>query len=113
MPGIITATPWNWVECENGFGDRPAPCGRFEWRGGSVTGHNIDIDPYAAYQKDSDGNLLYFVLFNPFLNLIQLSEVIISDVKVMHSFMMSQENTPSLFTVKFCSSVLFEDLEFE
>ena len=46
MPGIITATSDSLTGCADGFGGRPKPCGRFEWRGGSVTGHNIDINPF-------------------------------------------------------------------
>lgn len=113
VPGIITATSESWWGCANGFGDRPAPCGRFEWRGGSVTGHNIDMNPYTPSEKDSDGNWIYDYSFQPFLNLIHLDEVIISEVTAKHNFMMTSESSPSLFTVRFCSSVLFEDMRFE
>ena len=63
VPGIITATSKGVEGCAGGFGDRPKPCGRFEWRGGSVIGHNIDMNPYEPGETDSDREKIYEVLF--------------------------------------------------
>ena len=70
----------------------PRPCGKFRWISGSVTGHNIDMNPY---QSDDDPER-----FNPFLNLSRLDIVIIQDINVSKSFMIdTKEFTPSLFTI--------------
>ena len=65
--GIITSTKNTSAEPCNflGVNNVPAPCGRFIWKGGSVTGHNIDMNP----GQDNDER------FNPFLNLNRIDEV--------------------------------------
>ena len=48
-PGIITANKRSTDNSCAFLGDEinvPAPCGRFVWKGGSVKGHNIDMNPY-------------------------------------------------------------------
>ena len=66
-PGIITSTKLTAASPCSFFGvnDVPAPCGRFIWRGGSITGHNIDMNP----GQDSNERFL------PFLNLNRVDEV--------------------------------------
>ena len=49
VPGIITAIPGdNATENNNDAWSKfnvPSPRGRFIWNGGSVVGHNIDMNP--------------------------------------------------------------------
>ena len=48
VPGIITATKKDNICGEEKLWSIPniaAPCGKFSWIGGSVTGHNIDMNP--------------------------------------------------------------------
>ena len=102
VPGIITATKIN-RECTRSqyHANFVQPCGKFSWIGGSVTGHNIDMNPF----QDSDGDKFSEIneRFNPFLNLNRLSDVHISGITVSKNFMIATLDfapwTPSLFTI--------------
>ena len=112
VPGIITATKDRyvaWKESHNGDEGISAPSGRFIWNGGSVTGHNIDMNPTLWGSEPHDR----YERFSPFLNLNRLEEVQISGLNITNSFMFDTlKETPSLFTVQYCVKVIINDLNF-
>ena len=110
VAGIISATKKEFYTNENNIvwdaSERvPAPSGKFTWKGGSVTGHNIDMNP----MKIDD-----YERFVPFLSLNRLELVDISGITFTHNFMMETAwNTWSLLSVVFCSKAVITDLHFE
>ena len=97
-PGVITAKKKNLDGCAAGFGKIPRACGSFEWTGGNVYGHNIDIN--MRYLDNTDDANDRDILFSPFLNLSRLAKVTITGIKFEHNFMLSNYGKmPSLLTI--------------
>ena len=102
VPGIITATKldnfcWRPCDARASFNkDMPAPSGSFIWNGGTVYGHNIDMNPGVGVKAGGTE----YERFSPFLNLSRLDNVSIDGLNIEHCFMFeTREATPSLFTI--------------